>query len=488
MHISPKIRIHIQHPKKPKALKRTASLFIVFLASLLTFSMAGFGFVSADPSPYPTGTVIVKKVVVNNNGGTKVASDFTMHVVGLSGVPSGGSSPDTYSISFPGDAVGQPVLLGVGFYEVTETQLPGYAVTYSPECSSSTGGLFAEGETRTCTITNSDIGPTLNVIVQVSNDSGGTKTPADFAVTVVSSTTPTSNFPGSSLGTVVNLYSGAYGVGLSEDSNYDFSYSAGCSGSLAIGDAVTCTIVASDKAGSEGGGGGSSDGVNGDIAITKTVSKNSVVVNEQVVYTLTLINNGPQTATSVSVSDVLSPNLEFVSASSSLGSYATTTGVWTVGDMVNGQSAVLEITVNIKSDAAETTIPNAATATSGTNDPASENNTSSVSVSVSSGGSGGSSGSGSGGGPPPSGGGSSSGGSGVPSVPGSGGGSVLGVSTTSPQTAQGGLSMPNNSGGQVLGESVTSELPRTGSGLWVLLACAMAAMLGASMLFKTRFD
>lgn len=474
MSISPRMRIYTMQSKKLKLKKHLTSFVTVFLSCFLAFFSVGMSFVYADTSSYPTGTVVVKKVVVNNNGGTKVASDFIMHVVGLSGVPSGGSSPDTYSISFPGDAVGNPVLLGVGFYKVTETQLPGYTAVYSSECSSTTGGVFAEGETRTCTITNYDIAPKLTVVVNVTNDNGGAKLPQDFTVTVTSSTTPTTSFAGSATGTQINLFSGPYSVHIPSESGYDMSYSSECAGSLDIGQTATCTITINDTFSGGSSGGGSSTPTGADITINKIASLVTANAHDTFTYTLTVTNNGPETASSVSVSDVLDSKVTFVSASSSMGSYASSTGEWLVGDLANGQSAVLEITVSVNASVSDTTIPNIATASSTTSDPSNSNNTSSVNVTVNTSGGGG--GSGSGGGPAPSGGGSS-GGSGVPTVPSptpTGQGEVLGTSTLNTTMPTSGLSMPENAG-EVLGAATTAQLPRTGAGWLITLLSAVVA-------------
>ena len=45
-------------------------------------------------------------------------------------------------------------------------------------------GTLAIGQTATCTVTNDDIAPVLTVVKHVVNDDGGTKTAADFSLTV----------------------------------------------------------------------------------------------------------------------------------------------------------------------------------------------------------------------------------------------------------------------------------------------------------------
>ena len=90
-----------------------------------------------------TGTLIVIKNVINDNGGTALAGDFTITVTGNSPSPA----------SFAGAAAGTTVTLNAGTYSVSETGPSGYASTSSTDCA----GTIAAGETKTCTITNDDI-------------------------------------------------------------------------------------------------------------------------------------------------------------------------------------------------------------------------------------------------------------------------------------------------------------------------------------------
>ena len=77
-----------------------------------------------------------------------------------------------------------------------------------------------------------------------------------------------------------------------------------------------------------------------DLAINKTVNNNKPKVNDKIVYTITVTNNGPDNATGVFVKDLLPKGLKFVSAD---GIYNPTTGIWTIGDLNNGETVVLNI-------------------------------------------------------------------------------------------------------------------------------------------------
>ncbi|HRA54940.1 MAG TPA: hypothetical protein PLQ83_14855 [Thermoflexales bacterium] len=71
--------------------------------------------------------------------------------------------------------------------------------------------------------------------------------------------------------------------------------------------------------------------------------------NSALVYVIEAVNYGPDPATSIRVVDNLPPSVDFVSATASRGSYAPLTGLWTIGTMAVGQTAVLTIHVAVKS-------------------------------------------------------------------------------------------------------------------------------------------
>jgi uncharacterized repeat protein (TIGR01451 family) len=89
----------------------------------------------------PKLTVI--KHVVNNNGGTRNAGNFTLTVTGASPSPA----------SFAGSEAGTAITLQPGPYAVNEAAVSGYSTTKSAGCA----GSFAHfGDTATCTVTNDD--------------------------------------------------------------------------------------------------------------------------------------------------------------------------------------------------------------------------------------------------------------------------------------------------------------------------------------------
>src|SRR5437773_202866 len=177
--------------------------------------------------------LVVMKHVINNDGGTKAAADFTITVTGGSPAPA----------TFAGSEAGTVVTLNAGAYSVDEATVIGYAKSLSSGCA----GTIAVSETKTCTITNDDIArPQLTVIKHVVNDDGGTKVASDFAITVTSNGSASAPFAGSEGGTAVTLNAGSYSVDEATQTGYVKSLSAGCSGTVAVGETRTCTITNDD--------------------------------------------------------------------------------------------------------------------------------------------------------------------------------------------------------------------------------------------------
>src|SRR5262249_51531583 len=66
-------------------------------------------------------------------------------------------------------------------------------------------------------------------------------------------------------------------------------------------------------------------------------------VGDTVHFTITLTDAGPDTATGVTVRDLLPTGLNFVSATPSQGTYNPTTGIWTVGTVTTSSPQTLVI-------------------------------------------------------------------------------------------------------------------------------------------------
>ena len=182
----------------------------------------------------PTLTVV--KHVVNDNGGTRAAADFTLTINGVAA--DGGNT-------FAGSEGGVTrALLTVGGYSVTEAGPDGYAQSLSAGCS----GTISAGEHVTCVVTNDDVPATLTVVKHVVNDGGGTKSAGDFTLTINGVTASGGNsFAGSEAGVTRTLTTvGAYSVTEAPVTGYAQTLSSDCSGTIALGQHKTCTVTNND--------------------------------------------------------------------------------------------------------------------------------------------------------------------------------------------------------------------------------------------------
>jgi uncharacterized repeat protein (TIGR01451 family) len=91
-----------------------------------------------------------------------------------------------------------------------------------------------------------------------------------------------------------------------------------------------------------------------DLSVTKTVSDATPNVGDQITFTVTLTNAGPDDATGVQVTDLLPAGLSFVNATPGQGTYDSNTGLWDVGALANGAQTVLTIGATVVSPAAQT--------------------------------------------------------------------------------------------------------------------------------------
>ena len=88
------------------------------------------------------------------------------------------------------------------------------------------------------------------------------------------------------------------------------------------------------------------DAVAADLAVSKTVDDSTPNVGDDVTFTVTVDNNGPDAAAGVQVDDLLPAGLTYVGDTGG-GAYTSATGVWAVGSLANGSTASLQITVRV---------------------------------------------------------------------------------------------------------------------------------------------
>jgi len=112
-----------------------------------------------------TGTITVVKNVINDNGGTKTATDFKLYVNGTSNPVASGITnvfPATPAVN--------------DTYIVTETNDPKYSRVFSGDCDINGQIILHQDENKICIITNNDIGapvvppvPPIIAVVKVPN-------------------------------------------------------------------------------------------------------------------------------------------------------------------------------------------------------------------------------------------------------------------------------------------------------------------------------
>ncbi|MBE7552890.1 MAG: DUF11 domain-containing protein [Anaerolineales bacterium] len=155
-----------------------------------------------------------------------------------------------------------------------------------------------------------------------------------------------------------------------------------------IGQIITNTaaISASDQSDADLGN-NSADAVvrvsSADLALSKTVDQAQPNENELIVYTVVMINQGPDNATGVVISETLPLSLTLVTSSTSQGSYDSSAGRWQAGSLVASETATLTLTALVNAGTAGQTLTNTAEVSqSDQSDPFTANNTASVPVTV----------------------------------------------------------------------------------------------------------
>ncbi len=183
------------------------------------------------------GTLIVKKVVTNDDGGTATCGNFGFQVNGAAAVP------------FEGDCQNEISVDSTVTYTVTEPAVAGYATSYS-NCSSI---QVPAGGSATCTVTNDDRPPSLRLVKSVTNNNGGTATAGSWQLTA----TGTGGFNDAGNSTTFHAVKAGVQYSLSESSvsGYDF-VSWSCDGgafvapdkvTLGLNQQVTCTVTNDDR-------------------------------------------------------------------------------------------------------------------------------------------------------------------------------------------------------------------------------------------------
>lgn len=174
-------------------------------------------------------------------------------------------------------------------------------------------------------------------------------------------------------------------------------------GATAVGNTVTntATVTAVDQSDSDPANDSASETTliqrTVDVAVQKSDNSDTIIAgsgNGNLVYTVSVENNGPSVATGVEVTDAFLTNLPtgftLDSNTATAGtSFNATTGVWTVGELAPLDSRSLTLTLTVEASAADGTVTNTVVVTNvnetdsdATNDTASEDTTIAPSVDI----------------------------------------------------------------------------------------------------------
>ena len=232
----------------------------------------------------------------------------------------------------------------------------------------------APGGSTTYTIVASNAGPTA----------ANPATVTDTFPAACTSVTYTSTAAGGATGNTAAGSGNINDAALNLPSGSSVTYTATCAISpAAVGTLVNTATVASGTADPNPANNSATDtdtfsAASADLSLTKTLTTaGTIQVGDNVVFALTVTNNGPANATGVTVTDTLPAGLTYVSNDCG-ATFANPTLTWNVGALAVSASATCNLTATVTQTGA---IVNSASATGNESDPTPGNNTGQVTVS-----------------------------------------------------------------------------------------------------------
>ena len=110
-----------------------------------------------------------------------------------------------------------------------------------------------------------------------------------------------------------------------------------------------------------------------DLSLTKTVvdGDTTPLVGTEITFQIAITNDGPETATGVEVTDLLPSGYDFQTFSSSTGTYDEISGIWSIGNLENGdiETLLIDVIVNPTGDYLNTTEVTASNVLDGDSSP-----------------------------------------------------------------------------------------------------------------------
>ena len=228
-----------------------------------------------------------------------------------------------------------------------------------------------EGATINYTLTVTNAGPSTATNIQVNDTLPG-------GVTFVSNTSSQGTYTtGTGIWDVGSVANGG-----SATLTITVSVNAGTSGQTIVNSA---TVSASEIDANSGNNSASVSilvGSSADLSMSISVDDSTPNVTESIIYTLTVINNGPGTATGIMANDLLPGGITYVTHTVSQGTYTPGTGGWDIGTLTTGASVTLNITATVNPATEGQTIVNTGDVSAIEPDSNSSNNSNSISIVV----------------------------------------------------------------------------------------------------------
>ncbi|TDB61164.1 collagen-binding domain-containing protein [Arundinibacter roseus] len=84
-----------------------------------------------------------------------------------------------------------------------------------------------------------------------------------------------------------------------------------------------------------------------DLALDKSIDKKLAMIGETINYTIRVWNEGEGNATGVEVTDLLNAGVQYMTHATAQGNYTAATGIWQVGNLAVGDTAILSIAVKV---------------------------------------------------------------------------------------------------------------------------------------------
>jgi uncharacterized repeat protein (TIGR01451 family) len=227
-------------------------------------------------------------------------------------------------------------------------------------------------------------GGQISYTATVTNNGPAAATTATFVDTIPTNTTFVSDSVPSGWtcatnATQVSCSNASFGVGSTSQFGLVFMVNSGVapptviSNTVTVGSAVTDSISSNNSATVTTA---VTSPTQADLVISKTGSPDPVNQGDNLVYTITVSNNGPASATGVSVSDPLPTAVTYTSSSTSQGTCSQASGTVTcsLGTLTNGQVVTIAINVTATTMSTSSYAVNTATVSSTSSDPDTSNN------------------------------------------------------------------------------------------------------------------